>query len=207
MKVRDVTPVGAFLDWGIMKDLLVPFREQKKEMKAGRYYLVYIYLDFVTSRITASARIDKFLDNTPPDYEQNQEVDILVAGETEIGYKVIINNSHWGLLYHNEIFQRLSTGEKRKAYIKEVRDDEKIDVSIYPTGFGKAGGIADKIISALEQNNGYLPVNDKSDAAEIHTLFSCSKKSFKMAVGTLYKKRLISIDGDGIRTVTNKRER
>ncbi|MDR1221312.1 MAG: GntR family transcriptional regulator, partial [Tannerella sp.] len=207
MKVRDVTPVGAFLDWGIMKDLLVPFREQKKEMKAGHYYLVYIYLDFVTSRITASARIDRFLDNTPPDYERNQEVDILIADETEIGYKVIINNSHWGLLYHNEIFQRLSTGEKRKAYIKEVRDDDKIDVGLYPTGYGKAEEIADKIISALKQNNGYLPVNDKSDASEIHTLFSCSKKSFKMAAGTLYKKRLISIDHDGIRIINNKSER
>ncbi|MDR2774193.1 MAG: GntR family transcriptional regulator, partial [Tannerella sp.] len=130
MKVKDISNVGAFLDWGIMKDLLVPYREQKTPMKPGEYHLVYIYLDFITKRIVASARIDKFLDNTPPCYERNGEVNLIIVNETELGYKVIINHSHWGLLYHNEIFRKLSMGERCKGYIKEVRDDDKIDVSL-----------------------------------------------------------------------------
>ena len=201
MRVKDISPAGAFLDWGIMKDLLVPYREQKMEMKAGHSYLVYIYLDFITKRIAASARIDKFLDNTPPYYEQNEEVDLIIADKTELGYKVIINNSHWGLLYRNEVFRDLSMGEKCKGYIKEVRDDEKIDISLYPIGYNKVDGITQQIMAALKNSNGYLPVSDKSDAEEIYALFSCSKKSFKMAIGALYKKNIISIEKNGIRKV------
>ncbi|MDR0843928.1 MAG: GntR family transcriptional regulator [Tannerella sp.] len=199
MKVKEVSDAGAFLDWGLMKDLLVPFREQKKTMEVGRRYLVYVYLDFVTRRVVASARIDKFLDNVPPDYERNQEVNLIVAEETEIGYKVIINNLHWGLVYHNEVFRMLSKGEKLKGYIKEVREDEKIDVSIYPLGYGKVDGIAQHILLVLKQNGGYLPVHDKSDTGEIYALFACSKKSFKKAIGALYKQQFISLERDGIR--------
>lgn len=198
MKVKEVSKVGAFLDWGIMKDLLVPYREQKDEMEAGRYYLVYIYLDFVTKRIVASGRIDKFLDNVPPGYRQNQEVDLIIADKTALGYKVIIDNSHWGLIYANEIFQTVSKGDKCKGFIKGIRDDDKIDVSLYPIGYDRAEGISARIMTLLEQHNGYLPVSDKSDASEIYTLFSCSKKSFKMALGALYKQRLIIIGKDGI---------
>jgi predicted RNA-binding protein (virulence factor B family) len=201
MKVKEVSKAGAFLEWGIMKDLLVPFREQKTAMKPGEYYLVYIYADFITKRIVASTRIDKFLDNTPPDYERNREVDLIIAGETDLGYKAIINNSHWGLLYHNEIFRKLSTGERCKGYIKEVREDDKIDVSLYPAGYSRIDGIAQQIVAALERNGGSLPVSDKSDADEIYSLFSCSKKSFKMAIGALYKKKIISIEKHGIRKV------
>ena len=201
MKVKDVSNAGAFLDWGIMKDLFVPFREQKTDMKVGHSYLVYIYLDFITRRIAASARLDKFLDNVPPDYVKNQEVDLVIAGETDLGYKAIINNSHWGLLYRNEVFKTLSTGEKCRGYIKEIREDDKIDLSLYPVGYDKVDGIANQIMNALEQNNGFLSVNDKSDAEEIYSLFSCSKKSFKMAIGALYKKNIILIEKDGIRRV------
>ena len=199
MKVKDISSAGAFLDWGIMKDLLVPYREQKTEMKAGHSYLVYIYLDFITKRITASARLDKFLDNTPPDFTKNQEVDLIIAGETDLGYKAVINNSHWGLLYQNQIFKTLSTGEKCKGYIKEVREDDKIDLSLYPAGYDKVDGIAKQIMDVLENKNGFIPVNDKSDAELIYSLFSCSKKSFKMAIGALYKKNIISIEKNGIR--------
>ena len=201
MKVKDVSNAGAFLDWGIMKDLFVPFREQKTDMKVGHSYLVYIYLDFITRRIAASARLDKFLDNVPPDYVKNQEVDLVIVGETDLGYKAIINNSHWGLLYRNEVFKTLSTGEKCRGYIKEIREDDKIDLSLYPVGYDKVDGIANQIMNALEQNNGFLSVNDKSDAEEIYSLFSCSKKSFKMAIGALYKKNIILIEKDGIRRV------
>lgn len=199
MKVKEVSDTGAFLDWGLMKDLLVPYREQKMAMKAGRSYLVYVYLDFITKRIAASARIDKFLDNIPPKYEHNQEVNLLVADETEIGYKVIINHLHWGLIYHNEVFRPLAKGENLKGYIKEVREDEKIDISLFPFGYEKVDSIAQQIFRTLQQNGGFLPVHDKSDADEIYSLFACSKKSFKKAIGALYKQQLIVLEQGGIR--------
>lgn len=201
MECKSVNDMGAFLEWGLMKDLLVPFREQKMPMREGKWYLVYVHLDHVTKRIVASARVDKFLDNVPPVYEFNQEVDLLVADETEIGYKVIINNLHWGLVYHNEIYRRLERGEHLKGYIKEVREDEKIDVSLTRLGYEKVEGIAGIILDALKVQNGFLPVHDKSPAEEIYSLFGCSKKSFKQAIGALYKKKLISIEPVGIRLI------
>jgi predicted RNA-binding protein (virulence factor B family) len=201
MECKSVNDMGAFLEWGLMKDLLVPFREQKMPMREGKWYLVYVHLDHVTKRIVASARVDKFLDNIPPVYEFNQEVDLLVADETEIGYKVIINNLHWGLVYHNEIYRRLERGEHLKGYIKEVREDEKIDVSLTRLGYEKVEGIAGIILDALKVQNGFLPVHDKSPAEEIYSLFGCSKKSFKQAIGALYKKKLISIEPEGIRLI------
>ena len=201
MECKSVNDMGAFLEWGLMKDLLVPFREQKMPMREGKWYLVYVHLDHVTKRIVASARVDKFLDNVPPVYEFNQEVDLLVADETEIGYKVIINNLHWGLVYHNEIYRRLERGEHLKGYIKEVREDEKIDVSLTRLGYEKVEGIAGIILDALKVQNGFLPVHDKSPAEEIYSLFGCSKKSFKQAIGALYKKKLISIERAGIRLI------
>ena len=201
MECKSVNDMGAFLEWGLMKDLLVPFREQKMPMREGKWYLVYVHLDHVTERIVASARVDKFLDNVPPVYEFNQEVDLLVADETEIGYKVIINNLHWGLIYHNEIYRRLERGEHLKGYIKEVREDEKIDVSLTRLGYEKVEGIAGIILDALKVQKGFLAVHDKSPADEIYSLFGCSKKSFKQAVGALYKKKLISIEPAGIRLI------
>jgi predicted RNA-binding protein (virulence factor B family) len=201
MECKSVNDMGAFLEWGLMKDLLVPFREQKMPMREGKWYLVYVHLDHVTKRIVASARVDKFLDNVPPVYEFNQEVDLLVADETEIGYKVIINNLHWGLVYHNEIYRRLERGEHLKGYIKEVREDEKIDVSLTRLGYEKVEGIAGIILDALKVQKGFLAVHDKSPADEIYSLFGCSKKSFKQAVGALYKKKLISIEPKGIRLI------
>lgn len=201
MECKSVNDMGAFLEWGLMKDLLVPFREQKMPMREGKWYLVYVHLDHVTKRIVASARVDKFLDNVPPVYEFNQEVDLLVADETEIGYKVIINNLHWGLVYHNEIYRRLERGEHLKGYIKEVREDEKINVSLTRLGYEKVEGIAGIILDALKVQNGFLPVHDKSPAEEIYSLFGCSKKSFKQAIGALYKKKLISIEPAGIRLI------
>ena len=201
MEVRSANQMGAFLDWGIMKDILVPFKEQKTEMKEGRWYLVYIRLDHVTQRIMGSARIEKFLNNTPPPYKINEEVNILIADETEIGYKVIINNSHWGLIYRNEVFQRLEKGEELKAYIKEIREDEKIDVSLTKLGFEKVGGVASIILDSLEAQGGFLNVHDKSEPELIYSLFRCSKKSFKQAIGTLYKQKRIIIESNGIRLV------
>ncbi len=201
MEVKAVNDTGAFLEWGIMKDLLVPYKEQKMAMKEGKWYLVYVHLDHVTGRIVASARIDKFLDNTIPDYAFNQEVDLLVADETDIGYKVIINNLHWGLVYYSEVFQRLEKGDRLKGYIKEVREDEKIDVSLKPLGYQKVEGIAKTILDALKIQGGFIAVHDKSDPEIIYSLFRCSKKAFKQAVGALYKQKMIAIEPDGIRLI------
>ena len=198
MEVKSVNKTGAFLEWGLMKDLLVPFKEQKIRMKEGRWYLVYVHVDHITGRIVASAKIDKYLDNIIPKYTFNQEVDLLVADDTEIGYKVIINNTHWGLVYHNEIFQRLEKGDHIKGYIKEVREDEKIDVSLTPLGYQKVEGIAKTILESLKVQGGYIAVHDKSEPDVIYSLFRCSKKAFKQAIGALYKQKLILIEPQGI---------
>lgn len=199
MEVKSVNKTGAFLEWGLMKDLLVPFKEQKIRMKEGRWYLVYVHVDHITGRIVASAKIDKYLDNIIPEYTFNQEVDLLVADDTEIGYKVIINNTHWGLVYHNEIFQRLEKGDHIKGYIKEIREDEKIDVSLTPLGYQKVEGIAKTILESLKVQGGYIAVHDKSEPDVIYSLFRCSKKAFKQAIGALYKQKLILIEPQGIR--------
>ena len=199
MEVKSVNKTGTFLEWGLMKDLLVPFKEQKIRMKEGRWYLVYVHVDHITGRIVASAKIDKYLDNIIPEYTFNQEVDLLVADDTEIGYKVIINNTHWGLVYHNEIFQRLEKGDHIKGYIKEVREDEKIDVSLTPLGYQKVEGIAKTILESLKVQGGYIAVHDKSEPDVIYSLFRCSKKAFKQAIGALYKQKLILIEPQGIR--------
>lgn len=199
MEVTDVNSAGAFLEWGIMKNLLVPFKEQKMPMQEGRWYLVYVRLDHVTGRIMASARVEKFLNNTPAEYEPNQEVDLLVADETDLGYKVIINNAHTGLVYYNEVFQRIERGDHLKGYIKEIREDDKIDVSLTPLGYQKVEGIAGVILDSLKVKGGFIPVHDKSEPDVIYALFRCSKKAFKQAIGALYKQKLISMEPNGIR--------
>lgn len=199
LKVDDISNVGAFLNWGLEKDLLVPFREQKEKMQIGRSYLVYIYLDEETDRIVASNKLDRFLDNIPPEYETNQEVDILISHKTDIGYKVIINNLHWGVIYNNEVFRTLKTGDKMKAYIKKVREDEKIDVVIQKPGYDKIEDIAKNILLILEQNDGFLPVTDKSSPEVIKNQFKESKKNFKKAIGYLYRERKVVLLKEGIR--------
>lgn len=199
MQVKSVNETGAFLDWGLMKDLLVPYKEQKTAMRQGKWYLVYVRIDNITGRIMATARIDKYLNNVVPAYTPNQEVDILVADETTLGYRVIINNLHWGLVYFNEVFQHLEKGDQLKGFIKEVREDEKIDVSLTPLGYVKVEGIAGIILDSLRAQGGYLAVHDKSDPERIYSLFRCSKKAFKQAIGALYKQKLIQIEAEGIR--------
>lgn len=199
MRVKSVNSTGAFLDWGLMKDLLVPFKEQKMAMREGKWYLVYVHLDHLTGRIVASARVEKFLGNVPPEYESNQEVDLLVADDTEIGYKVIVNDLHWGMIYHNQVFQRLEKGERLKGYVKGVREDDKLDISLQPLGYQKVDGISQRILEALQMKDSFLPVHDKSDPEEIYLLFRCSKKAFKQAIGSLYKQHRIRMEADGIR--------
>ncbi|MGL5317881.1 MAG: CvfB family protein [Bacteroidales bacterium] len=199
LSVTSTNRFGAFMDWGLMKDLLVPFREQKIKMMEDRSYIVYVYLDQESQRIAASAKIEKYLDNVLPDYELNQEVDILVASRAEIGFKVIVNNLHSGMLYYNEIFTDVQVGDSLKAYVKNVREDLKIDLSLQPIGYEKRiDPLTADILKALDENEGFIPLSDKSPAEDIEDYFFCSKKSFKKAVGALYKKREIEIREDGI---------
>ena len=199
MTVVSVTPVGAFMDWGLPKDLLVPFREQQVPMEEGQSYLVFVYLDDETQRIAGSSRLDKFVDNLPVDYEPEEEVDLIIAGKTDLGYKAIIDNSHWGLLFKNEVFTPLKTGDRLKGYIKNIRPDEKIDLVLQKPGYEKIDSIAQGVLDRLKAAGNFLPANDKTDPAEISTLFGISKKNFKKAIGALYKQRLITIEPDGIR--------
>lgn len=198
LRVASVNSVGAFLDWGLMKDLLVPFREQQQTMQEGKSYIIFVYLDKNSKRIAASAKIDKFLDNVPPDYSAGQEVDLLIAGETDLGYVAIINNLHRGILYKNEVFQPLTKGMRIKGYIKKLREDDKIDLSIQKPGYDRIEPVSAMILKKLEENHGFLNLTDKSDPEYIYIKLNISKKAFKMAVGALYKARLISIRENGI---------
>jgi len=204
LKVVSVNPVGAFLDWGLQKDLLVPFREQKQKMEEGRSYIVYIYLDDRTSRIVASSRLDKFLDKHPVQLQEGQSVELLIYDLTELGYKAIINNSRRGVLYKNEVFQTLKKGQRITGYIKKVRDDGKIDLCLQKPGYENIDGVSEKIMDKLKAKSGFIPVTDKSSPEVIYSLFGVSKKTYKKAIGALYKKRLINIESNGI-TLIKKR--
>lgn len=201
LKVLAVNKVGAFLDWGLMKDLLVPFREQKPGMVAGRSYLVYVYLDPDSKRMVASARYEKFLDNVPPEYETGDEVSLIIESDSALGYNAIINHTHRGILYHDELPAPMQPGQALRAYIKKVREDGKIDLSLYRPGYAQVDSISRLILDRVRQEGGFLPLTDKSDAAVIFDYFSVSKKVFKKAVGSLYRQRLINLDPDGIRTI------
>ncbi|MEZ5199446.1 MAG: S1-like domain-containing RNA-binding protein [Bacteroidales bacterium] len=206
LKVAAVNKYGAFLDWGLPKDLLVPFREQKQNMEEGKSYVVYIYVDNESQRIAASAKVDKFLDLTPIEYVDGEEVDLMIYSETDIGFKAIINRAHWGILYKNEVFQKLKTGDAVKGYIKKIRDDNKIDLSLQKTGFELMDEVAENILAKLKEKNGFIPVGDKSSPETISAYFGISKKSFKKSVGLLYKKRLITLENEGIRLIENSQE-
>jgi len=202
LRVKSVNKIGTFLDWGIMKDLLVPFREQKVTMTEERSYLVYIYVDEESKRIVASAKLNKFLDKSLPEYTIGQEVDLVIESETELGYKAIVNNLHWGILYENEVFEQLAKGLKVKGYIKKIRTDNKIDLSLQPIGYGKVDPMSQMILDQLKKEGGFIAVSDKSEAELVYRVFGISKKTFKQAVGSLYKKRLITIGPDGIRLIS-----
>lgn len=199
LRVVSTTPIGAFMDWGLQKDLLVPFREQQFPMEEGRNYLVFVYLDHETQRIVGSSKLDKFVDNLPVDYEVGEEVDLIIAGKTDLGYKAIIDNSHWGLIFKNEVFQPLKQGDQLKGYIKNIRPDEKIDLVLQKPGYEKIDDIAQGVLDKLKEAGNFLPANDKTSPDEISRMFGISKKNFKKAIGSLYKQRLITINDDGIR--------
>ncbi|MCK5822909.1 MAG: GntR family transcriptional regulator [Bacteroidales bacterium] len=201
LKVVAVNEFGAFLDWGLIKDLLVPFNQQKQKMEEGQSYLVYIYLDEKSERIAASSKLDKFLDKQPVDYKEGQEVNLIISKQTNIGYKAIINNTHWGVIYKNEVFQTLTKGQKIKGYIKKIREDEKIDLSLYKKGYEKVDDSLNIILEILENHDGFISVTDKSSPETIYEMFGISKKTYKKSIGALYKKKLISIENNGIKLI------
>ncbi len=204
MKAAEVSKIGAFMDWGLPKDLLVPFREQKVKIEKGKDYIIYVYLDDESKRIAGSSKIEKFLDNLPPEYEEGQEVNLLIVSHTDLGYKAIINNAHSGILYDNEVFRKLKKGDRPKGYIKKVRSDDKIDLTLDKPGYEKVEGISKYLLDLLKKNNGYLDITDKSPAEEISHRLGISKKNFKKAIGALYKQRIIYLEDKGIGIVNRQ---
>ncbi len=198
LEVVALEAVGAFLNWGLRKDLFLPFSEQTRELRVGQDVIVFIYLDN-TSRIAASMKLEKHLDKVPGDYQEGDSVELFIVSETDLGFKAIVNGRHWGMLYTNEVFQPLEHGQRLPGVIKKVRDDGKIDLSLQKLGHKAAEDIAPQILQLLEDNGGFLPYDNKTSAEIIYDVFGVSKKKYKMALGNLYKKRAISIDQDGIR--------
>lgn len=200
LQVAETNSIGAFLDWGLeAKQLLVPFSEQRDRMHEGGIYLVYVYLDHATNRVVASSKIDKYVGNVLPAYKHGQKVEALLVKHTEIGYKCIVDNLHWGMIYANEVYQPLSLEEKITAYVKRVREDGKIDLSITDRARARTSSLSDMILEKLRLSpEGFLPLTDRSDPEAIKSLLQCSKRDFKKAVGRLYKERQIALGEDGI---------
>lgn len=200
LEVAWVNQYGAFLDWGLMKDLFVPFREQKVKMLKGNSYVVHVHLDEDSYRIVASAKVEKYLSKDMPEYNNGDEVEVLVWQKTDLGFKVIVDNKFGGMIFKNEIFTDVRTGMKMTAYIKQVRPDGKIDLELQKGGVKKVEDFADTLLEYIRSNGGSTPLNDKTEADVIYNTFGVSKKTFKKAVGDLYKKRLIVLEGEqGIR--------
>jgi len=202
LKVNKIENVGAFLDWGLSKELLVPFSEQKVKMEEGKSYVVHVYIDKITDRITGSMKLEKFINKEKPEYTINQEVDLLIWTLTDVGYKAIINNQHIGVIYKNEIFRKISNGQKMKGYIKKIRDDDKIDLTLDKIGYTKIDSFAQLILNAIQKSGGFLPYNDKTDPEIIYNIFGMSKKVFKQSIGNLFKQRYIEITPEGIKKLS-----
>ncbi|RCR70037.1 CvfB family protein [Larkinella punicea] len=198
LQVISVTSVGAFLDWGLEKDLLVPYREQSRPMEVGRWYVVYLYLDHETDRLVASSRLNRFLDSEVPNLTEGQEVSLLAWEPTDLGINVIINNRYRGLVYANEVFRQVYPGDRLTGYIKTIRDDNRIDVSLQKPGYENVEPNAQRILATLREQNGFLPLNDYSEPDAIYQTLEMSKKTFKKAIGALFRERKIAIKEDGI---------
>ena len=194
MRVKAVNRVGAFLDWGLTaKDLLVPFGEQRVDMKAGRSYIVRIYLDETSGRIVASAKLARFLNKTEPEYYHRQCVEVLVVQANDLGYRVIVNNAHWGQIYQNETYQNVNIGDRLTAYVKQVRPDGKIDLTLAKIEKMRVDDLAGRIMEHLKAHGGEMTITDKSAPDEINKVFQCSKKDFKKALGLLYKQQKVTL--------------
>lgn len=198
LKAVEVNRVGAFMEWGLQKDLLVPFREQSQEIRVGGSYVVYAFLDNATKRIVGSTKLNKYVGNRIPRYSEGDTVDILAVHKTDLGYKVIVDNLFWGMIYNNDLFDPLSPGDRIPAYVKTVREDGKIDVTLRERGGERVFQLANRIMGYLCDAGGEMALSDSSSPDEIKAVFQCSKKDFKKALGYLYKKGKILIADGGV---------
>jgi predicted RNA-binding protein (virulence factor B family) len=202
MKVEAVSSIGAFVNWGIdSKDLLLPFSEQRTNFNVGQELLVYVYTDKASGRIVGTTKFNKILDNEPANYKKNEQVALLIAERSELGYKAVINGSHWGMIFSSDVFGKLFIGKRLKGYIKNIRDDGKIDLALQKVGVEKLDELSEKIVELLNKKEGYLPLNDRSTPDAIFAVFRTSKGTFKKSIGGLYKKGIITLEAEGIRLV------
>ncbi|NOI72263.1 CvfB family protein [Vibrio owensii] len=200
MQVEGVSSTGAFVNWGIKeKDLLIPFSEQRARFTAGQNILVYVYTDKASGRIVGTTKFNKWLDKTPANYQVNEEVNLIIAERSQLGYKAIVNGEHWGMIFPSDVFGKLFIGKKLKGYIKQIREDGKIDLALQKVGVAKMDDLSSKIVELLEKKGGFLPLNDKSSPEAIFDVFRTSKGTFKKTIGGLYKAGKIVIEKDGIR--------
>lgn len=198
LQVKSTNTVGAFLDWGLAKDLLVPFSEQKQPMKEGQFYIVHVYLD-KTTRIVASERLNRFLKDQAPQYQFNDKVKVMPHSPTDLGYKVVVDDQYWGVVHASDLSQTLKVGQTLEGYVKQPREDGKLNISLKPLGYKITGPLSDVILEKLAQTGGNIPLSDKSSAEDIEAYFGVSKRVFKMAIGKLYKEKKIIIEKEGIR--------
>ncbi|MGF1747758.1 MULTISPECIES: CvfB family protein [Vibrio] len=202
MTIEGVNSVGAFASWGIKeKDLLIPFSEQRGRLVVGQNILVYVYTDKASGRIVGTTKFNKWLDNVPAVYTTNQQVDLIIAERSELGYKAIVNGEHWGMIFQSDVFGKLFVGKRLKGFVKQVREDGKIDLRLQKIGTAKMDDLSESILSLLEKKGGFLPLSDKSTPEAIFTTFKTSKGTFKKTIGGLFKQGKITIDKDGIRLV------
>ena len=199
LKVVQVNRVGAFLDWGLPKDLLVPFNQQQPAMEVGRSYLVYVHVDEEGNRILGSALLNKFIEKEPQGYKVRQPVALAVSEKTDLGYACVMDNKYWGLLFYSDVVKPLRIGQSIKGYVKRLREDGKVDLSLQAPGFAKVDDLTKRVLRALNENDGYIPLSDKSPPEAIAEAFGVSKKSYKMTIGNMYKNKLIKIESKGIR--------
>ncbi|MCA2451950.1 GntR family transcriptional regulator [Vibrio alginolyticus] len=200
MKIEGVNATGAFVNWGIKeKDLLIPFSEQRTRFSAGQTILVYVYTDKASGRIVGTTKFNKWLDKTPANYEVNEQVDLIIAERSQLGYKAIVNGKHWGMIFPSDVFGKLYIGKKLKGFIKHIREDGKIDLALQKVGVAKMDDLSSKILDLLEKKGGFLPLNDKSFPEAIFDAFRTSKGTYKKTIGGLYKQGKIVIEKDGIR--------
>lgn len=203
LSVTEVNKVGAFLDWGLEKDLFVPFKEQKIKMEEGNSYVVYVYLDDLTERIVASGKVNKFISNDVLEVEPGEEVELLVYNKTDLGFTCIINGIHKGLIYHNDLFTDLAVGDSTKGYIKLIRDGNLIDLSLQNLGFKHVLSSIDQILKYLKEHDGFMNLTDKTSPDIIERKFNMSKATFKKSIGVLYRQRKITLQKDGVKLVEN----
>ncbi len=207
MKVVDKNLHGAFLDWGLFgKDLFLPNRNQQGGILAGRSYIVFVYEDSITGRCVATNRLKSFVDNDNLTIEYRDEVDILLASESEIGFRCIINNRHWGMLYKNQIFKSVAIGDRMKAFVRKITEDNRVDLTLTQQGYKEVKNSAETLLEMVEKNGGYLPLNDNSAPERVSAMTQMSKKLFKRSLGVLLKRGIVEMTEEGIRIIKNQEE-